>query len=165
VSELDSASITTPSVIAPTVSSEDLDKIAIPSVSELQIHDDPIPLHSERDIPQVPPEEEEYATAAAQPPPGSESPKRPEIIKVDRSTLTFRTPKSTLGAKTPSLQKTLITAVENRKANVVEQLLDRGVSPDTGDEKNAVIIAAWNKDSPTVCESFHSPSSFEVEVP
>lgn len=139
--------------------------MAIPSISELRIHDDPIPPRSEREVSQAPRAEEESATGAAQPSPDSEPPKRPEIIKVDRSTLTFRTPKSTLGTRTPALQKTLITAVENRKANVVEQLLDRGVSPDTGDEKNAVIIAAWNKDSPTVCEAFHSPSPFEVGMP
>lgn len=95
----------------------------------------------------------------------SEPPKKLEVIKVDRSTLTFRIPKSTLGAKTPALQKTLLTAVENRKSTVVEQLLDRGVPPDTGDEKNAVIIAAWNRDSPTVSQVSHLLSPFQCELP
>lgn len=151
MSELDSASITTLSVVASTVSSEDSDKIAIPSVADIHIHDDPIPVETERDLPTAAVVDEVLPIPAAQEPPQQpEARQKPEIIRVDRSKLTFRTPKSTQGGKSAALQKTLITAIESRKSTIVEQLLDRGVSPDTGTEKNAVVIAAWYKDSPTL---------------
>ena len=158
-SELDSALIGSPSILAPTAGSEDSDKIPISTVSALHIDDSLIPAGGERDIGQVPPvevepikeepvEEQPVSAITEESLQEPEPPKKPEVIRVDRSTLTFRTPKSTVGAKSAALQKTLITAVEGRKANIVEQLLDRGVPPDTGTEKNAVCIATYNTDSP-----------------
>ena len=160
-SELDSASIGSPSILAPTASSEDSDKIPMSAVSALHIHDGLIPVEGERDVGKAPPveadpveeqpvEEQPVSAMTEESPQEPEPPKKPEVIRVDRSTLTFRTPKSTVGAKSPALQKTLITAVEGRKTNIVEQLLDRGVPPDTGTEKNAVCIATYNTDSPTL---------------
>jgi ankyrin repeat protein len=44
----------------------------------------------------------------------------------------------------------LISAVEGQKHNIVETLLDRGVPPDTGLEKNAVMIAVLHWDTPSL---------------
>ena len=57
-----------------------------------------------------------------------------EAIKVDRSALQFRQPKSTVGAANATLQKALISAIKGQKHTIVEQLLDRGVSPNAGPE-------------------------------
>jgi ankyrin repeat protein len=71
-------------------------------------------------------------------------------IKVDRSLLTKRTPKSSQGASSAALKKTLFSAVEGKKTKIVETLLDRGVPPDTGPESNAVLVATLNRDTPTL---------------
>jgi ankyrin repeat protein len=71
-------------------------------------------------------------------------------ITVDKSRLPVRTPKSTLGMTSAALKKTLYSAVEGKKTKVVEQLLDRGVPPDTGPETNSVFVATLNRDTPTL---------------
>jgi ankyrin repeat protein len=53
-------------------------------------------------------------------------------IKVDRAALQFRQPKSNVGATNAMLQKTLFSAIQGQKHAIVEQLLDRGVSPNGG---------------------------------
>jgi ankyrin repeat protein len=175
--ELDGASVYSRN--APTVSSlstEDSDKIVIPSVSELAIDDGLIPVDPSESaqatrpmasssmdpralqvqeesnplvspLQQTPPSQPAQpfqATRAVEPNPTADRGKR-AIIKVDRSKLTFRKPKSTAGSSSAALQNTLITAVENKKHKVAEQLLDRGVSPDTS-PKNALLIATEKQD-------------------
>src|SRR5205085_3894463 len=70
----------------------------------------------------------------------------PLRIQVDRSKLPRRFPQNTSGANSAPLQKTLVTAVAAQKHKIVEQLLDRGVSPNTGPEKVALIEATFYKD-------------------
>jgi ankyrin repeat protein len=69
----------------------------------------------------------------------------PKSIRVDRFKIVFRKPKSSASSNSTSLQNTLVSAVENRKHKVAEQLLDRGVSPDTS-PKVCVVIATRNED-------------------
>jgi ankyrin repeat protein len=71
-------------------------------------------------------------------------------VVVDKSKLPFRTPKSTQGLTSAALKKTLFSAVEGKKTKVVEQLLDRGVPPDSGPETNSVYAATYNRDTPTL---------------
>ncbi|KAH0537558.1 hypothetical protein FGG08_005657 [Glutinoglossum americanum] len=71
-------------------------------------------------------------------------------LQDERPKLPKRIPKHSSGADTASLQKTLITAVAAQKHKFVEQLLDRGVSPDTGPENNVVIEATYHKDIATL---------------
>lgn len=71
-------------------------------------------------------------------------------ITVDKSKLPFRTPKSTQGLTSAALKKTLFSAVEGKKTKIVEQLLDRGVPPDTGPDTNSVYVATYNRDTPTL---------------
>lgn len=70
----------------------------------------------------------------------------PPRIHIDRSTLRFHVPKQTSGANNASLKSALISAVTAQKSKVVEQLLDRGVPPDTGPEKSALCIATTKND-------------------
>jgi ankyrin repeat protein len=84
------------------------------------------------------------------PEPAIPTPKFLQAIHVDRTKLTYRTPKSTQGANNPSFTKALISAVRGGKSTIVESLLDRGVSPDTGTDENAIIIATMNNDIVTL---------------
>jgi hypothetical protein len=70
----------------------------------------------------------------------------PPKTRVDRSQIPKRTPKNATAANTASLQKSLAVAVGPQKHKIVEQLLGRGVSPDTGPEKNSLILATYNAD-------------------
>lgn len=65
---------------------------------------------------------------------------------INRSKIQKRIPKSSLGSNNAALKKTLIAAVAAHKHNIVEQLLDRGVSPDTGPENNAVLDSTYKRD-------------------
>jgi ankyrin repeat protein len=87
------------------------------------------------------------ATEPAVPPPEEA---RPPIIHVDRTKLAYRTPKSTQGANNAALTKALLASVRGHKSAIVETLLDRGVSPDTGADENAIITATMNSDLPTL---------------
>jgi ankyrin repeat protein len=64
--------------------------------------------------------------------------------------LVYRRPNAAQGAGNTSLQTALISAARAKKAGIVESLLDRGVSPDTGEENNVIIIAVGNEDLPTL---------------
>lgn len=75
---------------------------------------------------------------------------RKVTIRVDRSKLLKRVPKSSSSANSASLQRTLLSAVSGKKHKIAEQLLDRGVSPDTGPETCAVIEAAYYDDLATL---------------
>jgi ankyrin repeat protein len=106
------------------------------SVSQVGVHQGMLPVEDEdaRTTPQDPVIEEN---------PGST---KPVPILVDPSKLSFRVPKQTSGAGSVPLKKALISAVTGKKPKVVEQLLDRGVSPDTGPEKIALIEAILVRD-------------------
>ncbi|KAI1639058.1 ankyrin repeat-containing domain protein [Biscogniauxia mediterranea] len=55
-------------------------------------------------------------------------------------------PRNTLGANTPSLKQNLLAAIQERNQKAVEQLLDRGVSPDLGPEYHALREAITHHD-------------------
>ncbi|KAI5927387.1 ankyrin repeat-containing domain protein [Camillea tinctor] len=55
-------------------------------------------------------------------------------------------PRNTLGADTPSLKQNLLAAIQERNQKAVEQLLDRGVSPDIGPEYHALREAITHHD-------------------
>ncbi|KAI0601535.1 ankyrin repeat-containing domain protein [Biscogniauxia sp. FL1348] len=55
-------------------------------------------------------------------------------------------PRNTLGANTPSLKQNLLAAIQERNQKAVEQLLDRGVSPDIGPEYHALGEAITHHD-------------------
>jgi len=75
---------------------------------------------------------------------------RKVAIRVDRSKLPKRVPESFSSANSASFQRTLLSAVSGKKHKIVEQLLDRGLSPDTGPETCAVIEAAYYDDLATL---------------
>jgi ankyrin repeat protein len=148
------------------------DDVITPSVSEMSISDrvpepsivssvGPNDSVSQVDVLQgmIPVEDEEASTPPQDPvlDEAHPAPQEPEIeehpastkpirIHVDRSKLAFRVPKQTSGAGSVPLKKALLSAVSGKKPKVVEQLLDRGVSPDTGPEENALIKAVVARD-------------------
>jgi ankyrin repeat protein len=130
-------------------STRESDKIPTSSIAELSIADSEglIPTSTEPSI------TEARVVRAADMPIRAHEPE-PDIkripIKVDRSLLTKRTPKSSQGATSAALQRTLFSAVEGKKIKIVETLLDRGVPPDTGPETNSVVTATLNRDTPTL---------------
>ena len=66
--------------------------------------------------------------------------KFPSRTIVDRSTLPIRKPK-TMGTSSDALGKTLVAAARGQKASLVEQLLDRGVNPNSrGPPDNATAL-------------------------
>ncbi len=71
-------------------------------------------------------------------------------VRVDRAAIKKRVPTGTTGANSAPLKNTLISAVEGGKHKIVEQLLNRGVPPDTGTEKNAVHVAVNRQDVDTL---------------
>ena len=130
--------------------------VLTPSISEMSISDRaPEPSivsavdTTERDI-EAPPVEEKIAVdksaTSRDIQPEQPAAPGPPRIQIDRSTLRFRVPKQTSGANNASLKSALISAVTAQKSKIVEQLLDRGVPPDTGPEKNALSIATTKND-------------------
>ncbi|KAI1856775.1 hypothetical protein JX265_011416 [Neoarthrinium moseri] len=71
-------------------------------------------------------------------------------VKADPFTMPRWSPRNTVGANTPALQDALISAVEARNSKLVEQLLDRGVSPDTSPDAHALNEAVRLHDVETV---------------
>ncbi len=67
-------------------------------------------------------------------------------IKADPFTMPRWTPRNTAGAHAANLKAALITAVQASNHNLVEQLLDRGVSPNTGPETHVLIEAVIHHD-------------------
>jgi ankyrin repeat protein len=65
----------------------------------------------------------------------------PDLSKVPR-----RVPQNPSGSNNKALQKILLTAISAHKHTIVEQLLNRGVSPNTDPAQNSLIEAAYGKD-------------------
>ncbi|KAH7029565.1 ankyrin repeat-containing domain protein [Microdochium trichocladiopsis] len=70
-------------------------------------------------------------------------------LKADPSSMPRWAPRTTSINQTPSFKTALISAVQARNASVVEQLLDRGVSPDTGLEINVLNESVLHHDLET----------------
>ena len=71
-------------------------------------------------------------------------------MKADPKSAPRWKPKSTSGASSPALKQTLIKAVQQKKLDVAEQLLDCGVKPDVGPESNLLREAILNRDASMV---------------
>lgn len=67
-------------------------------------------------------------------------------LKADPATMPRWQPRNTVGANTPALREALLSAIETRNSKMVEQLLDRGVSADTGPGPNALREAVRHHD-------------------
>ncbi|RMZ82971.1 hypothetical protein DV737_g1835, partial [Chaetothyriales sp. CBS 132003] len=71
-------------------------------------------------------------------------------IKADPATVPRWTPKQNTGATSANLKAALITAVQQRKHKMIEQLLDCGVPPDSGADVNVLREAALGRDAETI---------------
>ncbi|RMD40775.1 hypothetical protein DV735_g4377, partial [Chaetothyriales sp. CBS 134920] len=71
-------------------------------------------------------------------------------IKADLATVPRWTPKQNTGANSATLKTALISAVQQRKPKMVEQLLDCGVPPDSGLELNFLREATLGRDTETI---------------
>ncbi|EXJ92782.1 hypothetical protein A1O3_01334 [Capronia epimyces CBS 606.96] len=71
-------------------------------------------------------------------------------IKAEPTTVPRWTPKQTTGANSAPLRAALLSAVQQRKHKMIEQLLDCGVPPDSGLEVNVLREAVLNRDPETV---------------
>ncbi|EOO03340.1 putative ankyrin repeat domain containing protein [Phaeoacremonium minimum UCRPA7] len=70
-------------------------------------------------------------------------------IKADLTTVPRWTPRHSSGANSAGLRAALMNAVHQKKHKMIEQLLDRGVPPDTGPEINILREAVLNRDPET----------------
>jgi len=139
------ATISAPPVVSPVT--DDADSLrSFSTALQEQTPKEPAPV-LER-LSDIPPHIEEKITAGAIAVPEPSKKERIQTL-VDRSNLTFRQPKSRL-PNPAILKNTLISAVEGKKHNAVEQLLDRGAPPSTGPEKVALIIAIRQQDMQSV---------------
>lgn len=68
-------------------------------------------------------------------------------LKVDPFTLPRWTPRSSSGVEGPGMKSALTSAIRGKNHKLVEQLLDRGVSPNTGPDVNALNEAVKVQDS------------------
>jgi ankyrin repeat protein len=127
-----------PPMIASSADQSLVDHMAIVSIDKKEA--DVPPPYEPQPEPQPEPEIEE-------PPAPLQEFKTPIIV--NRSTLKFRTPIATMGRGNASLAKALLSAIRGQKANIVEQLLNRGVEPDgTPDiEEYPVIVACGLSDA------------------
>lgn len=71
-------------------------------------------------------------------------------IKADPTTVPRWTPKQTTGANSAPLKAALLSAIQQRKHKMVEQLLDCGVPPDNGGEVSILREAVLNRDAESV---------------
>ncbi|KAI6785148.1 Ankyrin-like protein [Emericellopsis cladophorae] len=71
-------------------------------------------------------------------------------LKVDPFTMPRWTPRASGGADGAGMKGALTAAIRGRNHKLVEQLLDRGVSPNTGPEINALIEAVRVQDSESI---------------
>ncbi|KAK5196880.1 hypothetical protein LTR99_000762 [Exophiala xenobiotica] len=71
-------------------------------------------------------------------------------IKADPATVPRWTPKQNTGASSAALKTALISAIQQRKHKMIEQLLDCGVPPDSGTEVNVLREAVLNRDAESV---------------
>lgn len=94
--------------------------------------------------------------------------KYPPRIRVDRSKLLVRSPKATVGRGNETLGKTLVVAVRGKKTGVVEQLLDRGVDPNSRgppDNKTALWGATRMQDISTMTLLLDFGADPDLETP
>jgi ankyrin repeat protein len=119
----------------------------VASVSELAIDDGLIPVEQPPAPPQIPESPVSEVVSVPKAEPSTVPSKTAKVaVRVDRAAVSRRTPASTVGANSAALKNTLVSAVEGGKPKIIEQLLNRGVPPDTGSEKNAVHIAVNRQD-------------------
>ncbi|GKU11841.1 unnamed protein product [Fusarium langsethiae] len=71
-------------------------------------------------------------------------------IKADPFSMPRWNPRNTIGADAANLKTALISAVRGKNHKLIEQLLDRGVSPNTGPDHLALKEAVLNTDSEAV---------------
>ncbi|EXJ90959.1 hypothetical protein A1O1_04066 [Capronia coronata CBS 617.96] len=71
-------------------------------------------------------------------------------IKADPTTVPRWTPKQATGANSAPLKAALLSAVQQRKHKMVEQLLDCGVPPDSGVDVNILREAVLSRDAESV---------------
>ncbi|EKJ72834.1 hypothetical protein FPSE_06880 [Fusarium pseudograminearum CS3096] len=71
-------------------------------------------------------------------------------IKADPFSMPRWNPRNTVGADAANLKTALISAVRGKNHKLIEQLLDRGVSPNTGPDHLALKEAVLNTDSEAV---------------
>ncbi|KAH7256193.1 ankyrin repeat-containing domain protein [Fusarium tricinctum] len=71
-------------------------------------------------------------------------------IKADPFSMPRWNPRNTVGADAANLKTALITAVRGKNHKLIEQLLDRGVSPNTGPDHLALKEAVMNSDAEAV---------------
>ncbi|KIW17124.1 hypothetical protein PV08_04315 [Exophiala spinifera] len=71
-------------------------------------------------------------------------------IKADPSTVPRWTPKQNSGSSSPALKTALISAIQQRKHKMIEQLLDCGVPPNSGMDLNVLREAVLNRDAESV---------------
>ncbi|KAF5984640.1 ankyrin 3 [Fusarium coicis] len=71
-------------------------------------------------------------------------------LKADPFSMPRWNPRNTVGADAANLKSALLTAVRGKNHKLIEQLLDRGVSPNTGPEHLALKEAVLNSDAEAV---------------
>ncbi|KAI0880909.1 ankyrin repeat-containing domain protein [Annulohypoxylon maeteangense] len=71
-------------------------------------------------------------------------------LKADPLTMPRWSPRNTSGADTPALRESLISAVDTSNHKLLEQLLDRGVSPNNGPDAHILNHAILRHDSEAV---------------
>ncbi|KAI0381215.1 ankyrin repeat-containing domain protein [Hypomontagnella monticulosa] len=71
-------------------------------------------------------------------------------MKADPLAMPRWSPRNTVGADAPALREALISAVESGNHKLIEQLLDRGVSPDRGADSHILNQAILRHDSESV---------------
>ncbi|KAF7562340.1 hypothetical protein G7046_g1773 [Stylonectria norvegica] len=71
-------------------------------------------------------------------------------IKADPFSMPRWNPRSTTGADAANLRSALMSAIRAKNHKLIEQLLDRGVSPNTGPDVNALKEAVMYNDAETV---------------
>lgn len=80
----------------------------------------------------------------------SPSPGQVTRLKADPSTVPRWTPRYNTGAGNPQFKMALMQAVQKKSYSVMEQLLDRGVTPDSVHEINLLREAVLNRDAESV---------------
>ncbi|KAI0162285.1 ankyrin repeat-containing domain protein [Xylariaceae sp. FL1272] len=80
------------------------------------------------------------------------STKQPKAVRLSANPAKMPrwTPRNLIGAETPSLRTELITAIQDGSSKVVEQLLDRGVSPGPDGNHHPLNLAIRHHDMETV---------------
>lgn len=71
-------------------------------------------------------------------------------LKADPLTMPRWSPRNTVGANTPALREALLSAVESGNHKLVEQLLDRGASPDSSSDAHILNHAISRHDGESV---------------